>query len=67
MFMNIISDAANYNSDNMSEQVDMVEIETEPNEYDELFSICKNTNMVVNHSRQDVPTSESKIYISIHF
>ena len=56
----LFSDAANDYSDNMSEQVDMVEVKTEPNESDELFSVCKNTNMVDNHSRQDKVTSESK-------
>ena len=48
----------------MSEQVDMVEVKTEPNESDEMLSVCKNTNVVDNHSRQDEVTSESKIYIS---
>ena len=47
----------------MSEQVDMVEVETEPNQPEELFSICKNTNMFANSSRQDEVTPESKIYI----
>ena len=44
----------------MIEQVDMVEVETERNESDELFSVCKNTSMVTNHSKQDEVTSESK-------
>ena len=57
--MNSFSDAANDNSENMCEQVDMVEVKTEPNESDELFSVCKNTKMVDNHSRQDEVTSES--------
>ena len=60
MFINIILDAANGYSDIMSKQVDMVEVETEPNESDELFSFCKNTDMVDKHSRQDEITSESK-------
>ena len=45
----------------MSEQVDMVEVKTEPNESNELFSVCKNNNMVENCSRQDKITSESNI------
>ena len=65
--MNLFADAANGYSDNMSEQVDMVQVKTETNESDELVSVCKNTNMVVNHSIQDEVTYESKIYISIHF
>ena len=60
-----VSDVANDYTDNMSEQVDMVEVETEPNESYEMFSVFKNTNMVDNHSRQDEVTSESKIYPSI--
>ena len=51
----------------MSEQVDLVEIKTEPNEYDELFSICKNTNMVANYSSNDRTTSESKNHTLIKF
>ena len=51
----------------MSEQVNMVEVKTEPNESDELFSLCKNTNMDANHSRNDEVASESKIYSSIIF
>ena len=55
-------------SDNMSKQVDMVEVKTGPIQSDELLSVCKNTNMVDNHSRQDLKvTFESKIYSSIHF
>ena len=65
--MYLFSDAANYYTANMSEQVDMVEVKTEPNESDELFSVCKNTNMVYNHSRLDEVTSESKTYSSIYF
>ena len=38
----------------------MVEVKTEPNESEELFSACKNTNMVDNNSRQHEVTSESK-------
>ena len=59
LYINIILDAAYY-TNIMSEQVDMVEVKNEPNESEELFSICKNTNMVTNHSRQDEVTSESK-------
>ena len=44
--MYLFSDATNYYSGNMSEQVDMVEIKTEPNESSKLFSVCINTNMV---------------------
>ena len=44
----------------MSEQVDMVEVKTEPNRSDELFSVCKNTNMVDNHSTNDKTKFESK-------
>ena len=51
----------------MSEQVDMGEVKTEPNESDELFSVCKNTTIVENHSRQYEVTSEGKIYSLIHF
>ena len=46
----------------MSEQVDMVEVKTEPNESEELFSFCGNANMVDNNSIQDKVTSESKNY-----
>ena len=41
----------------------MVEVKTEPNESNELFSGCKNTNMVDNHSRENEVTSESKNHI----
>ena len=44
----------------MSEQVDVVEIKPEFNESDELFSVCKNTNIVDNNSRQTEVTPESK-------
>ena len=44
----------------MSEQDDMVKVETEHNQSDEFLSICKNTNMVHYHSRQDEVSSESK-------
>ena len=64
--MNLFLDAANDYSDNMSEQVDMIEVKTEPNESHELFFNCKNTKIVDNHSRQNEVTYESKIYISIH-
>ena len=53
----MVLDAANDYSENMSEQVDMVEVKTEPNESDELFS--KYTNMVENHSTNDGTTSKS--------
>ena len=43
----------------MSEQVDMDEVKTEPNESDELFSVSKNINTVGNHSRCDKTTFES--------
>ena len=67
LFINIISDAANDYSDNMSKQVDMVEVKTEPNESDDLFFVCNNTNMATNHSRQDEVTSESKNQTLIKF
>ena len=44
----------------MIERIDMVEVKTEPNESDELFSACKNTNVVAKHSNQDEVTLESK-------
>ena len=44
----------------MSEQVDMVEVKTESNEFDEFFSLCKNTIMFDNIARNDKTTSESK-------
>ena len=55
----LFSDAANDYSDNMIEQVDMIEVKTEPNESDELYSVCKNIHMIDNHSRQDEVTSGS--------
>ena len=61
VYMFLFSDSANDYSDNMSEQVGMVEVKAEPNDSDELFSVCENINMVVNHSIQDEVTSESKI------
>ena len=65
--MFLVSDAANSYSDNMSEQVDVVEIKTEPNEFDELFSVSKNRNLIVsNHSRKNETTTRSKHHISIH-
>ena len=57
---NLFSDAANDYSENMSEQVDMVEIKTESNHSDELSSVCKSSNMAANHSIQDATTSKSK-------
>ena len=65
--MFLFSDVANDYSDNMSEQVDMVEVNSEPNESDEMFSVCKNTNMVDNYSRNDKTAYESMKYISIIF
>ena len=47
----------------MTEHVDIVEVKTEPNETDELFSVCKNNNMVDNNSRNDETTSESMKHI----
>ena len=60
------SDAENGYSYNMTEHVDIVEVKTEPNETDELFSACKNTK-IVDNSRNDETTSGSKIYISLNF
>ena len=65
--MNSFSDVANDYSDNMSEQVDMIEVKIEPNESDELFSACKTTDMVDNHSINDRTTSESMIDSTILF
>ena len=62
--INLFLDAANDYSGYMSEQVNIIEVKTE---CDELVSVCKNTNIVENHSKQDEATSDSKIYISIHF
>ena len=53
--------AANDYSYNMSEQVDI----GESNDFNELFSVSKNTNIVDNRSRQDEVTSESRILSSI--
>ena len=50
----------------MSERVDMVEVETEANESDELFSVCKNTINVDNHSENDIAKSKSENHTSIH-
>ena len=57
LFIRIISDAVIDYSDNMSKQVDVVEVKTEPNESDDLFTV---TNMVDNHSGQDKIVSKSK-------
>ena len=38
----------------------MIEVKTEPNQSDELFSVCKNTNIVENHSRLEKTTFQSK-------
>ena len=51
----------------MSEQVDTVEVITESNKSDELFSLCKNNNMVDNYSSNDRTTSESKNHTLIEF
>ena len=67
LYINIAVDGTNDNSDNISEHVDMVEVKTEPNKFDELFFVCNNTNMATNHSRQDEVTSESKIQTLIKF
>ena len=60
VYISSFSDAANDLSDNMTEQVDMIEVKTEPNESDELFSVCKNTNIVGDHQRDATTTYESK-------
>ena len=65
--MNLFLDAANDNSDNMSEQVNLVEVKTESNESDELFFDGENTDMVDSHSQQDNITSESKNNTLIKF
>ena len=57
----VFSDAANGDINKMSEQVEMVEVKTEPNESDELIPVCKNTDIFDNNSIQDELTSESKI------
>ena len=62
-----VSDVAHGYTDNMSEQIDMVEVETEPNESDELLYLCNNANMVDNHSRQEEIISKSKNLTSIQF
>ena len=67
VYVFLLSDSANDYSDNMSEQVDMVEVKTKPNESDELLSVCKTTNMVANHRSNDKTRSESKNYISCLF
>ena len=64
--MFLYSDAAIVYSGSMSKQVYMVEIITESNESDELLSVCKNTNMVGNYSRQHESTSESKNHKLFH-
>ena len=48
----------------MSEQVDMVDITTKPDEYVDLVSVCKSNNMVDKHHMNDKTTSASKIHIS---
>ena len=65
--MYLFADAAHDYSDNMSEQVDMVEVETEHNEPNESFSVCKNTKVVDNHSRNDKTTFEGKKKIVVIF
>ena len=44
----------------MSEHIGMIDVETEPNESDELFAGGENTKMLANQSIQDEDTSESK-------
>ena len=44
----------------MSEKVDMVEVKAGHTKSNELFSVCKNSNMAANHSIQDATTSKSK-------
>ena len=52
----------------MSEQVDMVEVQTEPNDSSKLYYVCKISNMIYsNHSRQDKITHESKNHTSFRF
>ena len=40
----------------MSETVEMVEVKTDPNESSKLYYVCKISNMIVRHSRQDKVT-----------
>ena len=51
----------------MSPQVNMVETKTEPNESDELFSVCEKNNMVANLSRIDKTIYEMNNNSSVHF
>ena len=44
----------------MSEEIDMIEFKTEPDETDELFSVYNNTNTVANRLEQDKVTYKSK-------
>ena len=64
----LLSDDSHDYSNNMSEKVDIVEVKTEPNESDELFSVCKITNRVDNYSKNDKTTSESinHIFFILH-
>ena len=49
----------------MSEQVDMLEVKTEPNESGKFYSVFKVSNMILsNHSRQYKVTSECKNHLS---
>ena len=49
----------------MSEQVDMVEVKTEPNESGKLYSVCKISNVIVNnHLRQHKVTYDYKNHSS---
>ena len=63
----LVSDATKDYSDIINEQVDMVEVETEPNESHELFSISKNTINIANHLMIDQTISKSENHSSIHF
>ena len=60
----LFSDATNDYSNNMSEQVDIVEVKIES---DEFFSNCKNTNMFDNLFSNDNITRESKNHTLINF
>ena len=51
----------------MGEQVYMVEVKTEPNDSDELFSVCENINMVNNHPNPDKTTFQGNNHILINF
>ena len=67
LLLNIHLDAANEHTNNIIEEIDMIEVKTDPYKSDELFSVCKNSNMVDNHSGNDKIESQSKNHILIHF